>query len=330
MNIKNIKFIGLCLGLIAIALGTYLFIQHRKLYPSTDDAYVQNHTVNVVAQVSGVVQTVQIENQQHVKKGQLLFSLDPKPFTIALSQAKAQLKTAQQNTQVLESDIKAAKALVQQRQAQLIEAQKSHHRVVTLVQQDALSQAQKDQSISDLNVAKAALEAAQQQYTEAQQKLGERGNQNAAIQAAQAAVNKAKLDLEHTQITAPTSGTIAQFTLRPGDAVAALQSNFSIVADQHWWITANFKETQLDRIRINQPVQIQIDMYPSLTFEGHVLSISPGSGSSFSLLPPENATGNWVKVTQRVPVRISIQSQQQAPLRLGASATVTIDTTQRN
>ncbi len=324
---KILKTLIASVLILILILSTLWFFQHRKLYPSTDDAYVQGHIVNVATQVSGLVKTVKIKNHQNVNQGQVLFTIDRKPFKIALAQAQAQLKTAQQNTQVLQSQIKASKALIAQRKAQLVNAKQANRRITTLVKQSALPISQQDQSISDLKVAKAALVAAQQQYAESVQKLGASGDNNANVKAAQAAVNKAKLDLQHTVITAPTSGRIANFTLRPGDAVAALQSNFAIVANSHWWVSANFKETQLQRIRLNQPVDINIDMYPNQTFHGKVISISPGSGTSFSLLPPENATGNWVKVTQRVPVWVSIIKQKQYPLRLGTSATVTIDTT---
>ena len=143
-------------------------------------------------------------------------------------------------------------------------------------------------------------------------------------------MEKAQWDLDHTEIHAPCSGYIAELGLQPGDSVQAGQPGFALICTDRYWVDANFKETELERIRVGQPVRVSVDMYPDHPFHGVVQSISGATGVAFSLLPPENATGNWVKVTQRVPVRVRItDSTAELPLRVGTSATVTIDTRAR-
>ena len=158
--------------------------------------------------------------------------------------------------------------------------------------------------------------------------MGSGANSNAKIKAAQAEVSNLKLQLSYTNITAPSSGYINNLNLRQGDTVAAFQPVFALVDDEHWWVAANFKETDLERIKVGQPATIILDMYPKHLYQGKVTSISTGSGSAFALLPAENASGNWVKVTQRFPVWVSIENSKPYPLRIGASATVKINTTQ--
>ena len=152
------------------------------------------------------------------------------------------------------------------------------------------------------------------------------GDANAEIKTKQESIAQAKLDLSHTIVTAPASGHIENYSLRVGDTVNAYQSVFSIVEDNNFWISANFKETDVEKLKVGQPVTIKIDMYPKHHLSGKVMSISTGSGTSFSLLPPENASGNWVKVTQRFPAKISItNADKNYPLRIGASTTVIVN-----
>ncbi|WP_309567488.1 HlyD family secretion protein [Coxiella-like endosymbiont] len=191
-----------------------------------------------------------------------------------------------------------------------------------------VSRAEGDLAIKNLDVAKAALTAAKKQLQELIVKRGQINDRNAQLRLAKAAIKKSRLDLEYTHVVAPADGFIANFSLRRGDNVNSYQVLFALIEDKVWWATANFKETQLENIRSGQSATIKIDMYPDQVFLGHVVSISEDSGTSFSLLPPENTSGNWVKVTQRFPVKILITDQKpNYPLRLGASSTVTIDTT---
>jgi len=300
---------------------------HKKLYPSTDDAYIHAHVVNIAPQISGDVAKVFVHNHELVKKGELLFTINATPFKIALQKAKAQVDSTKNEVNAADMAVQSAKAMVRERGAELVDTKADTKRELTLVHESFESKSQGDLAIKNLHVARAALDSAIAQLKQAEQKRGELGSNNAQLRAAEAEVAQAKLNLHYTKVYAPGSGHIANFDLRPGDKVSAYQAIFALIEDRTWWAEANFKETQLARIQPGETAEIQLDMYPDKTFRGKVVSISDGSGTSFSLLPPENASGNWVKVTQRFPIKILLSKQQKAfPYRLGASATVTIDT----
>lgn len=265
----------------AVIIG--FFIHYFAYHPSTDDAYVQANTVNVAAQVTGVVDNIYVKDHQLIQKNQLLFTIDPRPFQIAVTRATAALAA---------------------QQAELLLAEQNATRILHLVKLGQQPKAAGDQAQSQLDSAKAQL-------------AGD-----------EALLAQAQLDLEHTQVRAPSAGIISQFLLRPGNNVVANMTLFMLVEQSHFWIDANFKETQIAHIKSGQPVKIVLDMFPHKTFSGIVDAVSSASGTVFSLLPPENASGNWVKVTQRFPVKILIQQTDPAyPFRAGATATVTIDTT---
>lgn len=322
----QIIILGVVIGLTAVGLTWYW--HYTAQHPSTDDAYIQAHTIEINARVTGEVSKVYINDHQLVKKGQPLFDVDPQPFIVALNKAKANLKDTQQQVAAAQSTVASAEAELKEKQAQLVRTQKDTKRTLSLAKSNFVSKSDADQARQDLTVAENAVNSAQSQVDEAKAKLGDLGNQNASIQAAKAEVNQASLNLSYTKVVAPATGHVENFTLRVGDGVNAYQGLFSIVENHQFWAAANFKETQLDRIHGGEPAIIKVDMYPHHIFHGIVSRLSAGSGSSFSLLPAENATGNWVKVTQRFPVRVDIISTfPDAPLRLGASCTVTINTT---
>ncbi|OGT34117.1 MAG: multidrug transporter [Gammaproteobacteria bacterium RIFCSPHIGHO2_02_FULL_39_13] len=327
MNRKIVQYIAFTSMVIALIIGGYFYWLHQQRYPGTDDAYIQAHVVNVAPQVSGRIEQVYVQNQQAVKQNQLLFTVDPTPFQIALDKAKANLHNTIQQIQAAQNAVNAAQAALSQRQAELIDSQKNYERIIFLVKKGFYAKSGGDDATRELTVAKASVAAAQDQLLEAKAKLGKPGDQNARIQAAKAAIAQASLNLQYTTIVAPASGQLAQFTLQPGQTVTAYDTLFSLVENQAWWAMANMKETNLQRVHVGQKAIVAVDMYPAHLFHGIVKSISPSSGSSFSLLPAENATGNWVKVTQRFPVKIEIQDVSTVyPLRIGASCTVTIDT----
>ncbi len=326
--LKKIKKVVLpIIILIALVVAVIAYWRHNILFPSTDDAYVKAHVLSIAPQISGNTQTVLVTNHQFVSAGQMLFTIDDTATTIALQKAQANLDDTKQQIQADTMAVQSAKAIVAQRKAELIDATADAYRTTTLAKEQYESKSARDMAIKDLHVAQAAYHAAQAQLEQAQQTRGTIGKKNAKLRAAQTAVANAKLNLSYTKVVAPAAGYIANFDLRPGDTVTAYQPVFSLIESHTLWLEANFKETQLARIRVGDPATIELDMYPGKTFHGTVASISDGSGASFSLLPPENATGNWVKVTQRFPVKIMLRQQEQAfPLRLGASATVTVDT----
>jgi membrane fusion protein (multidrug efflux system) len=272
------------LGLV-IAILFYCVFNYLSHHPSTDDAYVQADTINVAAQVSGPVQTIFVKDHETVTKDQLLFTIDPAPFQIAVDKATA---------------------AVAGQQATLFLAEQNAHRTLRLVKAGQESKAAGDQAQSQWDNARAALASYESQLAQAQ------------------------LDLQHTRITAPRSGIVTQFLVRPGNNVTAGTTLFMLVEQDHFWVDANFKETQVAHLKPGQPVKIVLDMYPKQVFQGIVDAVSSASGSVFSIMPPENASGNWVKVTQRFPVKIVIQNPDpHYPLRAGATATATVNTTAR-
>lgn len=264
------KFTWLILLIIfaAIIAAVIWYFRESRLYPSTDDSYVQTHIVNIAPQVSGPVTEIYVQNHQVVHKGQLLFAIDADPYHYAVQKAQAELQLAQQQGA----------------------------RIFPLIASNKEPRAEGD-------------------------KL------KAQIQEGIAALSQANYDLQHTIVVAPADGILANFKVRIGDTVSTGINLFALVEQAQFWINANFKETQLSRIKIGQTVDINVDMYPDVKFTGVIKSVSPGSGSIFSLLPPENATGNWVKVTQRVPVKIAfVNPNKNYPLLAGTSATATVDT----
>lgn len=312
----------------SIAVSGYYYLQHKKYYPSTSDAYLQANTVQIAPRVSGMVEKVYVSNHEKVKKGQSLFDIDPTPYKIALNKATAELENAKQQMKAQEAAIVSAKSLVKQRQAELNTTQKNYLRTIAMVKQHLSSTASGDKATSDLQVAQAALAAAKSELVEAKEKLGQSGDANAQIQIAKDAVDQANLNLKYTRVVSPGNGYIAQLTLRKGQVVTSYQPLFVLIEDHSWWVDANYKETDLERVQPGQSVTVHVDMYPHHPFKGIVTNISQSSGNSFSVLPSENASGNWVKVTQRFPVKIHVinSDPEKYPLRLGASCTVTINT----
>lgn len=313
---------------IFLCAGGIWYWHYNRDYPSTDDAYVKAHVITVAPQIDGNVIDVKVQNHQYVTQGQLLFSIDNQAYQIELAKAQAQLDATKNQITAADMEVDSTRAIVQEKQAELTNTRADTQRIVSLVRQNYESKSAGDLATKNLSVAKAALLSAQAQLKQAEQNRGELGENNSQWRAAQTAISAAKLNVSYTQVFAATSGFVANFDLQPGDKVNAYQPVFAIIENNSWWLDANFKETQLSRIAAGQPVKITLDMYPGKAFKGTVASISDGSGASFSLLPPENASGNWVKVTQRFPVKIILSAEDQHfPYRLDASATATVDTT---
>ena len=318
---------------LAIIAGFFFYLSGGR-YQSTDDAYIQSARVDISANVAGRVISLLVHDNQRVKQGDILFRLDPAPIDTAAAQAAAELANAKQN-------LTGAGATYQQRTVELQAAQVTlAYQTKELVRQRALtasgvaSQAQLDAQAQAVAVAKANVAAAVQAQANALSTLGGDpkgdGAANPAIRQAQAALDRAKLNQSYTVVRAPQDGTVTKVDqLQVGDYINAAQPVFSLVAPRVW-VNANFKEDQLTYMRPDQPATFKVDAYPGTTFHGRVESLSPGTGSSFSLLPAENATGNWVKVVQRLPVRISIDNPpDDLPLHAGLSVTVKVDTAHR-
>lgn len=311
-----------------VAGGLYGYHRYDARYPSTDNAYVTADVVHVAPQVDGRVLQVAVRNQQHVQAGDALYRIDPEPYRLAVERAQAHLEQTRQDVARDAAAVVSAEAEVKRLRVLLDNAAARARRSAELKSDNYVSQQTAEDAQADEQATRAALAVAQAKLDEARVRLGKPGDDNQAVREAQAALAEAQWRLDNTRLAASCDGRITQLTLQPGDAVRAGHADFVLICDRGVWIDANFKETELARIRPGQPVSIAVDMYPGTDFSGQVESINGASGVAFSLLPPQNATGNWVKITQRVPVRIRVaQPDADHPLLVGTSARVRVDTT---
>ncbi|RTM14105.1 MAG: HlyD family secretion protein [Bradyrhizobiaceae bacterium] len=304
--------------LTAALVGGLLYWLEVRHYESTDDAFVAARSFSVASKVGGYVTDVPVTDNQHVNAGDLLAKIDERDYRIAIDQANAQVASAKANIANVEAQIdsqreqiKQAQAQLEQAQAQLQFAQEEFKRAEELVEKGAGTVQRQQQTRSDLQAQQANTERAKTAVTSAQ--LGIRTLQaqlegaKAQLEQSQAQLDQAKLNLQYTNVVAAQSGRVVKLSGAKGTFVTAGQSLMMFVPDEVW-IVANYKETQLADMRPGQPVEIRIDAYPGRKLTGHVDSVQPGSGTAFSLLPAENATGNYVKVVQRVPVKIVVDN----------------------
>jgi membrane fusion protein (multidrug efflux system) len=322
----------------AIALTVYLT---GGRYVGTDDAYVHAAKLMVSTDVSGLVQDVDVREGQHVKKGQVLFRLDPKPFQIALANSKAALAQTVQDVESTRATYKSMIGQMAAQQAQVNLAQITFNRYVALAKANAVAPSQLDTARGTLQTAQATLVSLKQTADVQLAKLN--GNPNMpATQApeylkAQASVAEMQRQLDHAVVRAPFDGIVSEVdSLQPGTLVISAMSAFTttsavgIVSEKNIWVEADMKETDLSYVRTGDPVSISVDTYGGCTWQGHVSTVSAASDSAFSALPAENTSGNWVKVVQRIPVKVALdKSNCDAPLRAGMSTNVTIDTGKR-
>jgi len=319
-------------GPAALAVVALIFYLTGGRYESTDDAYVQAARVNVSTDVSGRIAEIYVHDNQFVHRGEVLFELDQPRFLIAVANARAQLAGAR-------IKVPALQAVYRQRQADeaaagstLAYQQREFARQTELQRQGISSRAQLDQAKTNFQSARQQLAAASQQVASALADLG--GDPNAPadrlpiVRQALAALDHALLELSYTTIHAPIDGIVTKVEqIQIGDYVDGATPLFALMSASDLWVEANFKETQLTYMRPGEHTTVAVDAYPGRTFHGTLISTSPGTGSSFSLLPPENSSGNWVKVVQRLPVRISIDdADPKLPLAAGMSATAEVDT----
>ncbi|MGD8940132.1 MAG: HlyD family secretion protein [Gammaproteobacteria bacterium] len=312
----------------AISGGFYAYHIYETHHPSTDNAYVIADVVHVAPQVSGRVIDVFVHNQDYVHAGDSLYKIDPKPFELALERARAHLQQVRQGVAHDSAAVASAESEVKRQEVLLQNTISRAKRSRELMSKNYVSQQTAEDAEADKLAARAALAVARARLNEAREQLGQAGDNNQSVRAAQAELDGAQWEVDNTVLSASCDGRIAQLTLQPGDAVQAGQSSFVLICDHHFWVSANFKETELAYIQPGQPVDITVDMYPGVPFRGKVESISGASGVAFSLLPPQNASGNWVKITQRVPVKIRVEATDpQHPLVVGTSAQVRVNTT---
>jgi membrane fusion protein (multidrug efflux system) len=275
--------LAIVLGVVAIAALIYYLL--NRGFATTDDAQVDGNIYQISPRVSGQVLQVLVDDNQHVSAGQVLVQLDPRDAQASLDNAQAQLTVSQANLAEAQSNVEVANA-------SLLQAQQDYARY-SAINQRAISQQQLDSATASIRSAKAKYDSAVAQAAGAQ----------ASVEASAVQVKNAQLQLSYTTITAPKAGHIAQRTVRAGDVEAPGAGLMAVVGDAVW-VTANFKETQLPGIQPGDAATIKIDAIPGITFKAHVDSVQSGTGTVFSLLPAENATGNYVKIVQRVPVKL--------------------------
>jgi membrane fusion protein (multidrug efflux system) len=323
------------LGVAAVAIGALYYWLTGGRYMSTDDAYVQAARSSISSNVSGQVVAIAVRDNQRIHRGDLLFRLDERPYRIAVDSAQAKLGTAR-------LEVIAGKATYRQQLATLRSAQdtldyqtREYQRQQTLFASGISSQMQFDQAQHARDAARQQVASAQQQVASVLAMLGGNADvdpdEHPTVRQAQAELDRAKLNLSYATIVAPADGIVTKVEqLQVGDYINAASPLFALMSSHDVWVEANFKENQLSYMRAGQPATVKIDTYSGKTFSARVTSIAPGTGSQFSALPPENATGNWVKVVQRLPVRLQLDAPDaDLPLHAGLSATVDVDTGHR-
>ena len=294
---------------------------------STDNAYVQQDMVSISPEVSGRIAEVLVDENDTVRAGDLLFRIDPEPFRIALASAEAELAAAKVNVESLTATSEGTSVDIAAAREDIRFAADQFERQQALLDRGFTTRTGFESAQHDLQQARERLRNAEAAQRSASAPLGKGGGTTyPAIAAAQARVDEARLNLKRTEIHAPHDGRIAQTDrLQVGQQIVSGVPAVSIVKEGRSWIEANFKETDLARMLPGQPATVEIDAYPGLELTGHVESLGAGTGSEFSLLPAQNATGNWVKVTQRVPIRIALDEASPRPLIAGLSVDVSVD-----
>jgi membrane fusion protein (multidrug efflux system) len=301
-------------AIIVVLVAGLIWWLHARHFESTDDAFIDTRAVPISSQIAGVIIDVPVTDNELVPAGTPLMRIDPRDYQAMLAQARAKLDEAQASVDNLGAQMDAQRSVIEQAQKQVTSAQaalefstQQQKRAQDLLSKGAGTQQSEQQANSDFTQKQAAFAAAQASAITAQKQLAVLASQRqgaaAQVEEARANLIQAQTNLERTTIRAPENGRVAKLSAAKG-AYAQPGQSMMMFVPRSVWVTANFKETQLDDMRVGQPVDISVDAYPDKTFHGHVDSIQPGSGTVFSLLPAENATGNYVKVVQRVPVKI--------------------------
>jgi membrane fusion protein (multidrug efflux system) len=317
---------------IALLLAFYWYVSGGAVM-STDDAYIDAEKVGISTDVAGIVKDVDVVENQHVTAGQVLYRLDPRQFQIALNDAKANLAQTSLTIEAMKRDYRRMQSDVAAQDAQVTLDQTNFNRDVMLLRSKTIAQAVYDQGKSALDTDKSKLEALRQQTQVQLAKLGGDADlpldQEPQYVKAKAQLDEAQRQLDHAVVTAPFAGIVTNVSaIAPGKYLAASTTAFYLVDNDHVWVEAEPKETELTYVRPGQPVTVTVDTYPNRQWHGVVESVSPAAAQEFALLPAQNTSGNWVKVVQRVPMRVRLDTSDKSmpPLAAGMSAEVDVDT----
>ena len=316
---------------VALVVGGYYYVNGGQIM-STDNAYIQADMVGITTDVSGIVDKINVHENDTVKAGQVLFSLQADSFRIALDGAKAQLGVQRNQIMNLKASYEQSLAEITQAEADLPYYQDQFDRQQNLVNNGSATQSAYDEAKHNLEVAQQKVSVAKAEASTTLAQLGGSADQpveqNPLYLQAKSNVDNAQRELDHSTVKAPFDGVVTNVNaLQVGSYLQASQQAFSLVSTNNLWIAASPKETELTYVKPGQEATVYVDTYPGVAWKGKVESISPASGSSFSLLPAQNTTGNWVKVVQRIPMRVSIEDPQgKPPLRVGMSTVVDVET----
>jgi len=319
-------------GVLAVVIGGGAYWLSSGRWVDTDDAYVQADSMTLSTDVSGIVASIPVHEGEAVTKGQILFTLDPQKFQIALDNARANLAQMRLNIEAAKADYQAALRDTGAKQQQVNADQSTYDRYASLVREHAVTQQQTDDARYKLAADQQAVSASESQARALLAKLD--GNPNIAVEdmpsfkQAQAQLAEAEREMNHAVVRAPYDGIVTQVNkLQIGMYLGASTAAFGLVSTDHVWVEAQPKETQLTYAKNGDPVDVSFDIYPGRTWQGTVQSVAPATDQNFSLLPAENSSGNWVKVVQRIPVRVELDMKPgDPPLRAGMSADIDIDT----
>ncbi len=323
-------FLLIVVPAMAVTAAGFYWLQGAR-YISTENAYVKTDIAKLAAEVSGRAVEVRAHAHMQVNEGDVLVKVDPRPFEIALSRAQAELDAARQEVETTRATLAEAHQELEEAQDRAAYYRKRYERQKTLAKRGIIAETRGDELENDANAATDRVDMARQKIQRIMASLGgvpsRPVDEHPLVRAKIAALEKAKLDLERTVVKAPSNGTVVTVPLVSGEQINASEPLFAIVTDKSPWIDANFKETELTHVRVGQTATIELDTYPGVVWRAKVRSISPATGAEFAILPPQNASGNWVKVVQRLPVRLELMELADAPpLRAGMTASVTIDT----